>query len=65
MRKTEIPKAKENDLITEYVSSYATLLLNYNLSRGTTQAEKHCRDLEAELLKRGLLTEENIRELNA
>ena len=64
MRKNEIPKAKDNDLITEYVSSYATLLLNYNLSRGVIQAEKHCKDLEAELLKRGILTEENIQTLN-
>lgn len=64
MRKSEIPKAKDNDLITEYVSSYATLLLNYNLSRGIIQAEKHCKDLETELLKRGLLTEENIRILS-
>ena len=64
MRKNEIPKAKDNDLIAEYVSSYATLLLNFNLSRGIIQAEKHCKDLEAELLKRGILTEENIRSLN-
>ncbi len=64
MRKNEISKAKDNDLITEYVSSYATLLLNYNLDKGTTQAEKHCKDLEAELLKRNILTEENIRTLN-
>lgn len=64
MTKREIPKAKDNDLIAEYVSSYATLLLNYNLSRGVIQAEKHCKDLEAELLKRGILTEENIRSLS-
>lgn len=65
MTKSEIKKAKDNDLITEYVSSYAILLLNYNLDKGTKQAEKHCRDLEAELLKRGILTEENINTLNA
>ena len=63
MRKREIPKAKDNDLITEYVSSYATLLLNYNSSRRIIQAEKHCKDLEVELLKRGILTEENVRSL--
>ena len=63
--KTTIKIAKDNDLIMEYVSSYATLLLNYNLGRGMTQIEKHCKDLEAELLKRGILTEENIKTLNA
>lgn len=65
MRKNEIAKAKDNDLITEYVSTYSTLLVNWNVGRGTIQAEKHCKDLEAELLKRGILTEENIRRLNA
>ena len=64
MKKTEIPKARDNDLIEDYVSSYATLLLNYNASRGIIQVEKHCKDLETELLKRGILTEENIKALS-
>lgn len=64
MTKAEIPKAKDNELITEYVSSYALLLVKFNLDRGTAKAEKHCKDLEKELLKRGILTEENIRTLN-
>ena len=65
MRKNEIAKAKDNDLITEYAVSYATMLLNYNLGRGMKQIESHCRDLEEELFKRGLLTEENLKRLRA
>ena len=40
MRKTEIPKAKNNELVKDYVTSYALLSLNYNLGRGTKQLEE-------------------------
>ena len=63
MRKTEIKTAKDNELIAEYVHSYAMLIVKYNLNRGTKQLEKHCHDLETELLKRGLLTEDDIEKL--
>lgn len=64
MRKTDIPKLADNDLITEYVSAYASLLMNTNMNMGVKQLEKQCSNLEEELLKRGLLTEENIKRLN-
>ena len=64
MRKNEISKSSNNDLITEYVQTYATLVLNMNTDRGVIQASKHCTDLETELLKRGILTKENIELLN-
>ena len=64
MTKAEILKAKDNDLITEYISSYASLLVNYNLKLGTKRLEQHCSALETELLKRGILTEDNIKTLN-
>lgn len=63
MRKTEIKTAKDNELIAEYVRSYGMLLVNYSSNRGTKQFEKHCHDLEVELLKRGLLTEDDIKKL--
>lgn len=64
MKKSEIAKAKDNELITEYVKSYSTLSLNYNLNRGIEKLQIHCNNLEKELIKRGLLTEENVKELN-
>lgn len=64
MRKTDIPKLADNDLITEYVRVYASLLMNTNMNMGVKQLEKQCANLEDELLKRGLLTEENIKRLN-
>ena len=65
MRKNEIPKAKDNDLITEYILKHAFLLVNFNNQMGTKQLEKQCENLEAELLKRGILTEENLQRLHS
>lgn len=65
MRKNEIPKAKDNDLITEYILKYGLLFVNYNTNRGIKQLEKQCENLEAELLKRGILTEENLQRLHS
>ena len=64
MTKNEIKKAKDNELIIEYVKSYSGLCLNENLHLGTKQLSKHCADLEAELLKREILTENDIKSLN-
>lgn len=65
MRKNEIPKAKDNDIITEYVLKYSFLTVNFNAGLGTKQLEKQCENLEAELLKRGILTEENLHRLHS
>lgn len=64
MRKAEIKAAKDNELIVEYVQTYSLLMLNTNLQMGTKRHEKHCQDLETELVKRGLLTEEDVKHLN-
>ena len=65
MRKNEIKNAKDNELVYDLAQSYASLVANYNLNRVTKQYEKHCEDLEDELLKRGLLTEEQVKLLRA
>ena len=64
MRKTEIKNAPVNALIVDYVQTQSRLTLSYNLGGGTVRDEKHSKDLEAELVKRGLLTEEDVRRLN-
>ena len=63
MRASDIPKVRDNDLITEYVLRYSTLVLNMNGHGGTKQLEAQCKKLEDELLKRGILTEENLSRL--
>ena len=64
MNKSEIKKAENHALISDLVNSYSRLLLNYNFNKATKQLEKHCADLEKELLDRGLLTQEEIKILN-
>lgn len=64
MTKKEIQIAKNNELIVEYVRSFSNLLLNYNLGRSIKRYENHCRDLEKELVRRNLLTEEDVKSLN-
>lgn len=61
MTKAEIKKAKDNELIVDYVRTYSSFCLNVNLGMGIKQYSKHCTDLEEELVKRGILTEENVR----
>jgi hypothetical protein len=65
MKKNEIAKAKDSELVYEYVQKYSSLCLNYNLGRATKQLQIHCNNLEEELVKRGLLTEEDVAKLNS
>lgn len=56
MTKKEIKKAKDSALVEDLANTYGHLLLNLNLTdRGTTQLERHLKDLEDEMLSRGLL----------
>lgn len=65
MRKAEMRAATDSDIIYDYVQSYAQLCLNYNQNRGVKALEKHVEDLNAEVLRRGLLTPEQVKKLNA
>lgn len=64
MTKKEIKSAKDSELVYEYATNYALLLLNYNMGKGTNRLQAHCNNLENELMKRNLLTEEDIKRLN-
>lgn len=65
MTKKEIKKASNNELIVDYVRSYSFYEVNYLLDRGTKQLLQHCHDLEAELVARKILTEDDVRHLNS
>ena len=65
MTKKEIIEAKDSKLVYEYATNYALLLMNYNLGKGTKQLQAYCNNLERELLKRGLLTDEYVEKLNS
>lgn len=66
MTKTKMKKAANNELIVAYVEAYSSFVLKYNEknSRGIKMIQKECQNLEAELLERELLTEEDVRRLN-
>ena len=64
MTKKEIAKAKDSELIVDYVLTYSKLVLNTNLKLGINRYSKHCADLECEMLKRKMLTEDDIKRLN-
>lgn len=63
MRKDEIPNAPDNRLIVDYVRSYSQLVSNMQLGRGVKRLSDHVTDLERELVKRRILTEEDIKSL--
>ena len=65
MTKREIKFAEHHELIVDLVRSYAGLCVNYNTGGGTKRYAQHCEDLQAELLKRGLLTEAEVKFLNS
>lgn len=60
MRKREIKKAKDNEIIVDYISSNISWHLNYNSGKSVDQLGKHCHDLEEEIIKRGILTSDDI-----
>lgn len=56
---------KDNELIREYVETqveWAIKTTNTNYS--TTKLQKRCKKLEQELVKRNILTEEDVKHIN-
>lgn len=65
MSKNKIQSMSNNELIFDYIRFYAKLVLVMNTShRGTKTTEKYLSELDNEMLKRGLLTKEQIEILN-
>lgn len=64
MKKSEIKSLKDNELIVEYVSTYSHYDTNFVCRRGIERLAKHLKDLEAELISRQILTEEDVKHLN-
>ena len=64
MNKREMKNASDGDLIVEYVKTAAEEASNYVLDRGMVRVQQHRKVLEEEILKRGILTERQIRRAN-
>ena len=64
MNKREMKVATDGDLIVEYVRACAELESNFVLDRGIIQLQRHVKTIEAEILKRGILTQKQIDRVN-
>lgn len=65
MTKVEMKTADDSQIIVDYIKSYSLFCTNDCLSRGTKAVCKHLKDLDAEMLKRGILSQDQINYLNA
>ena len=63
MRKSEIENLPDNKLIVEYVRHSNALASNYVLNRGVKRLQVICTNMENELVKRGILNDEDIKRL--
>lgn len=65
MTKTEMKNAENNEIIYSYIKAYSLFCVNMNLGGGTKSLDKELKNLDVEMLKRGLLTEKQIKKLNS
>lgn len=63
MKKSEIENLPDNKLIVEYVRHSNELTSNYVLNRGVKRLQVICTNMENELVKRGILNDEDIKRL--
>lgn len=63
MKKSEIANLPNNKLIVEYVRHSNELTSNYVLNRGVKRLQVICTNMENELVKRGILNDEDIKRL--
>lgn len=65
MTRVEMKTADDSQIIVDYIKSYSLFCTNDCLGRGTKAVCKHLQDLDAEMLKRGILSQDQINYLNA
>lgn len=64
MKKSEIKKVTNNELIVEYVRTYFLRDVNWLSGRGIKRLSEQSKNLERELIARGILTTEDVIYLN-
>lgn len=63
MKKSEIKKAKDNELIVDLVETNQLWATNMYTHHATQRLEQHFHDLAEELVKRGILTQEDVKRI--
>lgn len=61
LKKADLKKATDSELIADYIRAFATACLNESKGLPTKAWNNHLADLNKEMLKRSLLTEEQIK----
>ena len=64
MTRQQMKNAADNEIIMEYVSYGEMFVLAINTSGRIKAVSKHLEALDAEMLRRGLLTQQQIGKLN-
>lgn len=65
MNRKELKTASDSDVIMDYIESYAYFTVNLNTHGGTKAIGRHLKDLDDEMLRRGILTQKQIDRLNS
>lgn len=65
MTKKELLTAQDSEIIVDYIKSYCLECMNTNFGGPTKALAKHLAHLDAEMLRRGLLTQDQIDFLNS
>ena len=63
VRKVNIKTAQDSELIIDYIKTYSSLCLNQNIGGGTKMYARHIDDLNVEMLRRGIFTEEQLKSI--
>lgn len=60
MTKTEMKKATDEQVLVEYILTVSAHDTNFVLDRGTKRLHEHMKNLERELVARGVLSEHAV-----
>lgn len=64
MDRKSLKKATDSEVVMDYINTYAEFCVNMNLGRGTDRLWKHWLDLDKEIVKRGILAQEQVAKLH-
>ena len=63
MTRQELRNATDGAIIVDYIRTYSSLCLNENTGGGTKRYIQHISDLNKEVLRRGILSLEQLKEI--
>ena len=64
MTRKQLKFARDGEILVDYIMTSCKFAVNQNLGRGTKALGEHLKDLENEIIKRDILTQEEVDYLN-